>query len=297
MNSLIEGAVDLHVHSGPDIIGRKIDDVDLAQRIEACGMDGYVIKSHYFCTAERAANARRTCQRCNVMGSVCLNNAVGGLNASAAYLAVKSGAVIIWFPTSDAAHELKELFQGDGTLPPKIPLWGAVAVEMRQKNVPCDPLCILNKDGLLKAEAHRILEIAANAKVAVATGHLSHKETFALSRAARDQGIKKLIVTHATYPSTFYTIDEQRELVGLGAFIEHCFTTYSTGKVTFDVIAEQIRAIGPEHVVISTDLGQPKNVFPDEGMLRFSLDLLAAGFTRDEIRRMNNLNPHMLCGQ
>ena len=54
MDSLIKGAYDLHVHSAPDILPRLMDDLDMIGRIRESGMAGYVIKSHYFCTAERA---------------------------------------------------------------------------------------------------------------------------------------------------------------------------------------------------------------------------------------------------
>lgn len=51
---LLEGAYDLHVHTGPDVMSRKLDDLEMAERIRKVGMKGYGIKSHYFCTAERA---------------------------------------------------------------------------------------------------------------------------------------------------------------------------------------------------------------------------------------------------
>ena len=55
MKSLIDGAYDLHVHSAPDVLPRKFDDLEMAQRIIKSGMKGYAIKSHYFVTSERAA--------------------------------------------------------------------------------------------------------------------------------------------------------------------------------------------------------------------------------------------------
>lgn len=51
---LLEGAYDLHVHTGPDVNERKLDDLEMAERIFRIGMKGFGIKSHYFCTAERA---------------------------------------------------------------------------------------------------------------------------------------------------------------------------------------------------------------------------------------------------
>ena len=45
---LIRGGYDLHVHSAPDVLPRKMNDIEMARRIEESGMAGYAIKSHYF---------------------------------------------------------------------------------------------------------------------------------------------------------------------------------------------------------------------------------------------------------
>ena len=50
----IAGAYDLQVHVAPDVIGRRIDDLDLAREFLASGLRGFVLKSHYIPTAERA---------------------------------------------------------------------------------------------------------------------------------------------------------------------------------------------------------------------------------------------------
>ena len=50
----IAGAYDLHVHVAPDVIGRRIDDIDLAHEFLARGLEGFMLKSHYVPTAERA---------------------------------------------------------------------------------------------------------------------------------------------------------------------------------------------------------------------------------------------------
>ena len=60
LDGLLDGAYDLHIHFGPDVLPRKMDDVDMAQRIIASGMKGYAIKSHYFCTSERAQLITKT---------------------------------------------------------------------------------------------------------------------------------------------------------------------------------------------------------------------------------------------
>ena len=55
---LVRGAFDMHVHIAPDVVERRIDDLGLARRFQEVGLAGFVLKSHYTSTAERAAVVR-----------------------------------------------------------------------------------------------------------------------------------------------------------------------------------------------------------------------------------------------
>ncbi len=77
---LLQGAYDTHIHVGPDVVERKIDDVSLARRFQELGMAGFILKSHYTSTAERAAVVRKAVPGIEALGAIALNRAVGGLN-------------------------------------------------------------------------------------------------------------------------------------------------------------------------------------------------------------------------
>ena len=64
IDALLEGAFDTHVHSAPDVLPRKFDDLELAERFKQRKMGGFVLKSHYICTADRATLVRKVCPRC-----------------------------------------------------------------------------------------------------------------------------------------------------------------------------------------------------------------------------------------
>src|SRR4051812_5386192 len=49
------GAIDMHVHSHPDVFGRSMDDIDVATLARAKGMRGILLKNHVVTTADRAA--------------------------------------------------------------------------------------------------------------------------------------------------------------------------------------------------------------------------------------------------
>lgn len=291
MKSLIDGAYDLHVHAAPDVLPRKMDDLEMAQRIIQAGMKGYAIKSHYFATAERAALVHKLYPECDLVGTITLNNSVGGINPAAVEMAARSGVRLVWFPTCDGKYEQECVF--DETNPnKKLPYWAQIVIQMKNDGIVSSPISVFDENGKLSKNTIQVLEIIKKYNIILATSHLSHEETFALVKEAKSQNIEKIIITHADFPTTFYTIEEQRQLVSMGAYIEHCYTTWATGKVDFETTLEQIKAIGPDHVVLGTDLGQPTALYPDEGLLLFANKLVEAGIPEQEVVKMtvrNNL--------
>jgi Family of unknown function (DUF6282) len=77
------GVIDMHVHSHPDVFGRSMDDIDVAQLAKARGMRGLVLKNHISETASRAALVMKVVPGIEVFGGIVLNNAVGGVNPHA----------------------------------------------------------------------------------------------------------------------------------------------------------------------------------------------------------------------
>lgn len=284
MKELIKGAYDLHVHSAPDVLPRRMDDLEMAGRIVESGMAGYAIKSHYFCTAERAQLIREWYPECDAVGTITLNCSVGGINPAAVEMAGRSGAKIVWFPSCDSAHERSHVF--DGSPGKKLPYWAQIIIEMKEEGIESPVISLFDEDGRLKNQVYETLEIIAKYNMVLATSHISHKEAFALAAAAKERKVERIVVTHVDFPTTFYTVEEQKELVKFGAYMEHCYTTFATGKVDFDETWRQIREIGAEHVILSTDLGQKTAIYPDEGMLAFATRLLERGMTEKEIRMM-----------
>ncbi len=288
---LICGAYDLHVHSAPDVLARKMNDIEMAQRIKDSGMAGYAIKSHYFCTSERAELIRTMFPECDAVGTMTLNSSVGGINPSAVEMAARSGAKLIWFPTCDSAHERSYVLSGQYK---KLPYWATIVQEMAADGNAAPTVSVLDEHGELTEQAHTVLRVMAKYNLILATSHMSHEETFALVKAAGEAGVGKIIVTHADFPTTFYTVEEQKKLVDMGAYIEHCYTTWATGKIDLDTTIDQIRRIGVDHVILATDLGQKTAIYPDEGMLAFATKLYEAGFSAEDIRKTTVCNPKAL---
>src|SRR5579884_1977618 len=101
----LEGAYDLQVHVAPDVIERRIDDLDLAREFLAHRLKGFVLKSHYLPTAERAKVVTKAVPGIEAYGALTLNHSTGGINPVAVEIAGRSGAKIVWMPTVDALNE------------------------------------------------------------------------------------------------------------------------------------------------------------------------------------------------
>jgi hypothetical protein len=290
--AILNGAYDLHVHSAPDVLPRKMDDIEMARRILDCGMAGYAIKSHYFCTSERAELVRKMFPGCNAIGTVTLNSSVGGINPAAVEMAARSGAKLVWFPTCDSAHELAHVFGGDPGK--KLPYWAQIIIQLKEAGI-TNPVITILEDGRLKKEVYEVLDIIASHRMILATSHISHEEAFALVDAAAERKVERIVVTHADFPTTFYTESEQAVFIKKGAFIEHCYTTWATSKIDFPTVVRQIKSAGEDHVILSTDLGQTTAPYPDEGMREFARRLVEEeGFSETSVHKMMAVNPAKL---
>src|SRR4029453_8891899 len=272
----LEGAYDLQIHVGPDVIARRIDDLDCAREFVARGLKGFVLKSHYIQTGERAQVVTKAVPGSRVFGARTLNHSVRGLNPVAVELAGRTGCKIVWMPTVDARNETAGRLDGGSA---KLPFWAKIQRELAAEGISPPPLTVIDEAGTLTEPTRRCLERIARHNMILATGHLGRKEIFALVRGARELGVKKVVVTHAEFPSQDLTGDEQNELANLGAIIEHCFTTTYTNKAPWEVAFANIRRTGVSRTVISTDLGQTINPPVAEGFAMFAQRLLDAGFS------------------
>lgn len=283
---LVRGAYDLHVHVEPDLAERRIDDLGLARRFVELGLAGFVLKSHYAPTAERAAVVRAAVPGVRALGAIALNNGVGGLNAQAVEIAARGDARIVWLPTVDAENEANE----EGPKPAKQPVWRAIQEEFATVGVADGPVR-LTESGLAK-----VFAVVARHGLVLATGHLGRAEIHTVVDAALAAGVTRVVVTHPDYPTQGVPVEEQRELAERGAVLERCFAPIHSGKVSWDETFEAIRVTGPEHNVLSTDLGQVTNPPVEDGLALMADRLLEAGFSEQDVRTMAVVNTRELAG-
>jgi hypothetical protein len=292
---LVRTAYDLHIHVGPDVMRRRIDDVTLAERFLDVGLAGFGLKSHYTSTAERAQVVSRAVPGIDVVGTLTLNASVGGLNPLAVEIAAREGARIVWLPTVDAVGEAgaRDRVYPEGSTPP---LWVRIQAELRDQGLEPPPVPVLDARGAPLSELLAVLGVIARHGLVLATGHLTRDEIFPVVDVAREAGIRHVVVTHPEFPTSDLSVEDQVALAGRGVLLERCFTTAHTGKCSWEHMADGIRATGPARNLLSTDLGQPENPPVEDGLALFADRLLEHGFSEDEIRTMTVVNSRALAG-
>jgi hypothetical protein len=268
----LEGAVDLHVHSAPDVDPRRFDDLDLAREAARAGMGAILLKSHQTSTVERAYLVSRVVSGLSVYGGIVLNETVGGLNRAAVDVALQLGAKQVWMPTRSAANHRKHEGQSGG-------------------------ITILDCSGRLLPEMADIVDLVSEARCILGTGHLSPEEVVVLAEYLHSKRGAALLVTHPEWSGTCYSIDLQKKLASYGnVMFERCFvsTTHRCGYTPFATIETAIADVGVDTTVLSTDLGQPDTPAPVDGLRMYAEHLRATGFSPDDLRRMMQTNPQSL---
>lgn len=272
------------MHPHPDIIERKYDDIELARMAAKAGMAGFGIKSHYMPTADRAYYARKEVPEVKAFGAICLNNAVGGLNPQAVDILGRSGGKIVWMPTVDSLNEKKRVKEAGSV---KKHYWSRMQQELERAGILKPAIGILDETGQLLPVMDEIIALILKYRMILATGHLSPHESMKLIRHAYEMGLDRIIVTHPESPSTFFTIEQQKEICKFGVFLERSYRVPAIGFSTFDHVLKEIKATGIERNILATDLGQTDSFSPVEGMAELSRFLLSNGYSVDDVRVMS----------
>lgn len=286
----ISGAIDIHVHAGPELFVRLGDAVDIARRAKEAGMAGLVFKCHHEPTPSRAHFARRMVEGIELWGGITLNQFVGGINPVAVAAALDMGAKIVWMPTMHADHHIKLL--GAGT-------YGVPTMTLSKGATIAAGITVLDAAGTLTAETLQVIQMVALRGAVLATAHLSEVEIRAVARACAEAGAK-CVVTHAFFPR--HSIEFLAEMADLGAIIEvSAVVAYPMARhlmpgMSLAMARDLIKTVGPARVVISTDSGQIHNPWPPDILRGFLNCLEAVGIRGEDLRQMVVDRPRALLG-
>ena len=282
-----QGVIDMHVHSHPDVFGRNMDDIDVAQLAKARGMRGILLKNHVSETASRAALVMKVVPGIEVFGGIVLNKAVGGVNPDAVewmHRVYGGRGKVVWLPTFESDKHVKTLAKPDAQ--------GLVVAP----------------GGKVTPEMEAILKIIARENLLLATGHVHPEEIIAVVRRARELGVKNMLITHGLTNVPGLTMAQAKQVVDMGAVIEICFLQFRAGpnaplaflthwtQVNARNVAQAVKTLGAQGLVISSDLGQSANMTHPDGIEVAIAEMKREGITDADIDTMMRRNPARLLG-
>jgi hypothetical protein len=281
------GVIDMHVHSHPDVFGRNMDDIDVANLMKARGMRGFVIKNHISETASRAALVTKTVPGIEVFGGIVLNKAVGGINPDAVewmHRIYGSRGKVVWLPTFESDKHVKTFGKPD-----------AVGLTVAP-------------GGKVSPEMEAILKIIARENLLLATGHVHPEEVVAVVKRGRELGVKNMLVTHGLTNVPGLSMAQAKQVVEMGAVIEICFLQFLAGpnaplaflthwtQTNAKTVSQAIRELGAKNLVVSSDLGQSANMTHADGIEVAIAQMRKEGVSDGDIDLMMRKTPARLLG-
>lgn len=288
---LMKGAVDLHIHSGPSLMPRKVDHIEVVRQAADAGMRAILLKDHYYPTMPIAHLLNRHLEvPVETLGAIVLNNPVGGLNPSAVDYALKQGARVVWMATAHAKNHIDH-DKKDADFKNKFPV-------NSKKTVEPVPSVLVDEKGVVLDEVKLILDLIAQADAVVSGGHHHISELYPFYEEAKKRGVNRLFLNHPTYVNEG-SMEDIRQLVSMGVKMEHsvCMFVPSTFYLfDKDHLKDVISAAGVENTLFGSDLGQNNNPTPVEGFEQIIDLLLELGYSAAEVRKMVATNAADLVG-
>jgi hypothetical protein len=196
---MLNGIVDLHVHSAPSLWPRRYTDPETWNIAQEAGVRCMVLKAHEGSTAERASLLGH-----GVVGGIVLNAPVGGANLDAVRVCADLGGRIVWMPTLSAITHIA----------------ASQNTELNVHRAQSFAEVPVLSDGTLRAEWYPVLDFMGSRDLVLGSGHLSMDETVLLFKAARERGISRLLVNHPLLAFLGWRSDHLKKFIDLGAYIE-----------------------------------------------------------------------------
>jgi hypothetical protein len=289
-DEVLVGVIDVHAHSGPDSRPRSIDFLDAVRYAKLKGMRGLVLKHHLDPTAGYAYIARKEVPGFEAFGLIDLNWPAGGMNAAAVEHFVQ-----VSMPGLPPEGYGRVVMMGSDDAPYQL--------QVSKSNTPG---VVVVRNGEVVPEAKAIIGLIKKYNLTLTTGHHSGPEAVIIVREAIKQGIppQRIGVTHANIDPPGLTVEQMQEVAKMGAFVEMCgqsqrALTPEAQKALDardDRIADLIKKVGPEHVILETDLGQANNEYHPDGIAAFVRNMRARGITPAETDMMTKRNPARYLG-
>jgi predicted metal-dependent TIM-barrel fold hydrolase len=125
---------------------------------------------------------------------------------------------------------------------------------------------------------------------------VSWQESLAFIEAARDMGFNRIVINHAHSHIIAMPLDAMQRAAAMGAFVEVCWNALAPGRMDSPELVQQLRAVGLEQVIASTDYFRPYSPNPAELFRMFLGMLHEGGLSKEEVKQVACSNPARLMG-
>jgi hypothetical protein len=290
VDTILKGAIDPHVHSGPSIAPRALDHLDLVREMSEAGFAAVVTKDHDYAGVATAAliTKHHPELRTKIFSGIVLNNVVGGMNPYAVEHTAAMGGKIVWMPTLAAENHLRWEKTAKWTHPAST-----------QKMRPASPVPVLDADRKVRDDVKEVLDVVAKNDMVLASGHLHVSETWLVFEEAQRRGVKRLIFTH---PEDIVdaSMNDVQGIAAMGAQVEHSLCMFLEGSKfqtrSADDLRRQIDAAGVDQTILCSDLGQVGVFSPLEGFRRGVELCIELGYQEADIHKMVSANTARVLG-
>ena len=280
VNKLMEGAIDIHIHNGPDPYTCRIGDtVDLALAACQAGMAGVNFgEPHHIPSGPLALMAEKVVnqwadehgkKRIRCFGGVSLNYAVGGLNPAAVLASARIGAKVVWPPGTDSSHYHKMMGVSGG-------------------------IDVLDENNNVVPAMKEILSIIAEGDLVLNMSCLGVKDVFCLIDEAKKLGVKRMNVVHPNQLTSLMTVEQMKIAADKGASIELCCVDFIPSHFSWDVFMEVYKVVGADKIIASTDNGYFEFFTPVVAMRAYITGMLTRGIPDSDVEKMVKTNPKRL---
>jgi Family of unknown function (DUF6282) len=292
--------IDMHVHIGPEFLRRKYSAESLAAEARREGF-GVVMKNHFQPTTGQVSQIRRPDDKVALVGSVALNFGCGGVDDHGVRSALSgwkrdvtaadpdADRFVVWMPTICCESHLRCYNRRDLS-----EAWG-IKREYTRFYAEGTGFTLDGGDGGKMAALRRALQVILDHDLILATGHLDRNETLLAVQTAHEMGIRRIIMTHPLFQST--ELDPQT-MAGMwkryGAYSELAFVNLAMDNLSYEQYIAVIEAVGPQGVILSSDVGQIFSPTVGDAMREFFHELNARGIREDDIVQMSVLNTNGL---
>ena len=274
---LMDGAIDVHIHPGPDAYNARIyDELEIA--IQACqvGMKAIVFKGHSMPSTRSAYFVQKAVdqwaeqhnkKKIDVRGGVMLNDSVGGLNPEAVLTSYRIGGKHVWLPNKDSSFHHK--------------LYGIPG-----------GIEVLDENDRVVPELREILALIAEGDMVLSLSHQSVKERFIIIDEAKKAGVERIELGHPLQLTAKMTIDQMKIAAEKGVYLGMYCANFEPGLMwSWAEFMEAVKVVGCDRIVIGSDCGHFAFPAPVEAMRLFITGMLMRGIPDRDVEKMVKTNP------